>query len=352
MFLSLKGRWNEVLQRCTHTIFSTWEWLAAGWKYFGKGKKLLVLLAKENGRIIGIAPLMYSVETMFGLRRGKIEFMGAPYSDYNNFLLTERSEECIRAFINYLKSLSENWEYADLNDIPQNSQTLFILRKISGNVKPIHKCASILLPKSYDLFLSSLSANLRKDLRWNLRKLQKDGYKVNFANYSNIQLLDEGMRAFFELHQKRWVSKGRSGVYAEEGPRNFALDVAKAFSQKGWLGLYVLKLSDKPVSALFGFKYHSRFCYYLSGFDPSYHRYSVGTLLIGHAIGDCIRQRLSEFDLLRGGEEHKNRWASLLKWNHQAIFTKKGAMSNVQHQLYNVYWHQGQRLKYFLRMKK
>jgi hypothetical protein len=34
-FLSLKERWNEVLQRCNHTIFSTWEWLSTWWNHFG-----------------------------------------------------------------------------------------------------------------------------------------------------------------------------------------------------------------------------------------------------------------------------------------------------------------------------
>ena len=70
-FLSLKESWTEVLQKCEHTVFSTWEWLSIMWKYFGKDRKLMILLAEENGKTIGIAPLMYLVDKMFGLRRGK-----------------------------------------------------------------------------------------------------------------------------------------------------------------------------------------------------------------------------------------------------------------------------------------
>ena len=70
-FLSLKESWTEALQKCDHTVFSTWEWLSIMWKYFGKDRKLMILLAEENGKIIGIAPLMYLVDKMFGLRRGK-----------------------------------------------------------------------------------------------------------------------------------------------------------------------------------------------------------------------------------------------------------------------------------------
>jgi CelD/BcsL family acetyltransferase involved in cellulose biosynthesis len=350
-FLSLEEGWREVLQRCNHTIFSTWEWLSTWWKYFGNDKKLLLLLAEENGKVIGIAPLMYYVDKMFGLRMGKIEFIGTNNADYNDFILAEKREDCIKLFMEYLGTLAEKWTCVDLSDIPENSKSLLTLCKISRTIKPIHKCPCISLPNSPDILMKSLSPNLRYDLRRNLRRLEKDGFRVNFADYSDSQAFSKGMRSFFELHQKRWISKGFSGVYAEEKTRNFALDIAKSFSQKGWLGLYLLELSDKPVSALYGFKYKSKFYSYLSGFDPAYRRYSVGKLLLSHAINECIKEGLTEFDFMCGGEEYKDRWNTLTRWNQQVILTKKGSLASFQNKLYKEYWHQGNRLKYILKIK-
>jgi len=152
-FLSLEERWTEVLQRCTHNIFSTWEWLQTGWKHFGNYKKLVLLLAEEHNKIIGIAPLMYSVQTIFGLRRGKIEFMGAPYSDYNNFIIAEKREECLKLFIDYIYSLPEKWDCIDLLDIPENAECLPFLAKVSKNLTMIHECPHMQLPESYEKFL-------------------------------------------------------------------------------------------------------------------------------------------------------------------------------------------------------
>lgn len=295
---------------------------------------------------------MYSVHKTFGLRIGKIEFVGTHTSDYNDFILKEKSEECIKSFIEYLNNLTENWHCIELSDMPENSKSLHTLRKISTNIKPTHECPYTSLPKSCDIFLKSLSGNLRHDLRGNLRRLERDGYKVNFADYSDSQSLNKGMKSFFELHQKRWTLKGSAGVYAEENSRNFALDIAKSFSQKGWLGLHILELSDKPVSALYGFKYQSRFYYYLSGFDPAYYRYSVGNLLLAHVMSQCIQEGLSEFDFMRGAEDYKNRWNSLSRWNQQAILTKKGILASIQYRLYNEYRHQRKKLKYLLKMKQ
>lgn len=350
-FLALKDIWNDVLQKCDHSIFSTWDWLSIWWKHFGNDKRLVILLSEEGGKLFGIAPLMYSVHSMFGLRRGKIEFIGTPSSDYNDFIITEKKEECLRLLINYMNTWPGKWDCIDLKEIPENAEYLPLLAKFSKKLSVIHKCPYISLPKSYDLFLKSLSYKLRKNLRGSLRKLEKDGYKVNFADYSDVQSSNKGMQIFFDLHQKRWISKGFSGIFAEEKARNFHLDIARSFSQKGRLGLYSLELSGKPVAALYGFKYQSSFNFYLSGLDPAYQQHSIGKLLLANVISQCIHEGITEFDFLRGAEDYKNRWNTKERSNRQAILIRNGFLAKSENWLYNEYWQQGNRLKYFLKIK-
>ena len=139
-FIALEQTWNDVLQRCDHTIFQTWEWLSTWWKHFGNNKKLLLLLAEEKDEILGIAPLMYSVHKMFGLRIGKIEFIGTPDSDYHDFILTEKEKDCIELFVNHLKKLPEKWDCIELTDIPENSKSSRFLSKLSKKFDTVHKC--------------------------------------------------------------------------------------------------------------------------------------------------------------------------------------------------------------------
>ena|SRR5438105_11909593 len=49
---------------------------------------------------------------------------------------------------------------------------------------------------------------------------------------------------------------------------------------------------------------------YLSGFDPALARFSLGTLLVGHAIEEAVREGAEEFDFLRGQEDYKYRWGA------------------------------------------
>jgi CelD/BcsL family acetyltransferase involved in cellulose biosynthesis len=349
-FLSLKEQWDAVLQKTNHSIFATWDWLSIYWKYFGAGKRLLVLVAEDNGKIIGIAPLMYSIHKMFGLRNAKIEFIGAKESDYNDFILLEKEDECIDLFVKYLNTLPLPWDCIDLTDIPENSKALPCLNGLAKNLKSQHICPYIQLPNSNTEFLNSIKGHQRKDLR-RIRRRLEEKYNVEFTCYSGECSIDDEMTSFFDLHQKRWESQGLPGVFSSSAIRNFHIEIAKKFFEKGWLGLYNLNVSGTPVASLYGFKYRSKYYGYLSGFDPKYFRFNVGSLLFLHAIEDCIRQGLAEFDFLRGTEEYKTRWNTKVRLNHQATLIRNGFFPKVENCLYTQYWNQGVRLKYLLKLK-
>ncbi|MEM2148230.1 MAG: GNAT family N-acetyltransferase [Candidatus Bathyarchaeia archaeon] len=346
--LSIKKEWTDILRKCPHTIFSTWEWLSTCWKHFGKGKKLTVLLAEENDEIIGIAPLMYSVHKMFGLRRGKIEFIGTQISDYNDFIIVEKHAECLEAFTNYLYKIPEKWECIDLLDIPENAKCLPFLAKISKSLKPVHKCALISLPSSYDDFLMRFNKKRRWKLKRAMRRLEED-FVVEFVDYSVPELCEEGMQILFDLHQKRWQSRGFSGVFADQVSRNFNMDIAKTFAQKGWLGLYGLKLSGENAAISYGFNYNLKHYGYLSGFDPKYSYHGVGNMLMLYMIRKFIQEGFTEIDFLRGAEEYKDQWNTIGRFNYQAFITKRGTIANVKHWFYRAYWRQANRLKHLLK---
>ena len=215
-------------------------------------------------------------------------------------------------FLHHLTNISENWDSIDLRDISENAPYLNILRNVSNTVEfakelRLYECPYTVLPSSLDIFKDGLNSKFKKTLRRTAHQLEKS-FDVEFTDCSSLNTLDQSMTAFFELHQKRWNAKRRRGVFSDQEIRDFHKDVAKCFLKKGWLGLFLLKLSGIPVAALYGFRYKSKFYFYLSGFDPQYSKYGVASLLIEHAISNCIQERFIEFDFMRGAEEYKNRW--------------------------------------------
>lgn len=55
----LQVEWDALLGRCPHrTPFLTWRWVANWWRHFGAGKRLAVVVVREAGTAVLIAPLM------------------------------------------------------------------------------------------------------------------------------------------------------------------------------------------------------------------------------------------------------------------------------------------------------
>ena len=66
-FEGLKSDWNLLLKESNcDNIFLSWEWLYTWWESFKEGKKLFIIAAEEEGRIIGIAPLCLARSREFG----------------------------------------------------------------------------------------------------------------------------------------------------------------------------------------------------------------------------------------------------------------------------------------------
>lgn len=331
-FLNLRESWQSLLQQCDHTIFSTWEYLATWWKYYGKTAKLKVLLALEREKILGIAPLMLSNQTSHFGNLHKIQFMGHG-SDYADFIFPNEN-------INYLVFLMRNllqfsdWEIVELVGIPESSNTTKTLfnsqdrRSSELELTNWSSNYSISLSNSFKDFLKDLSRNVRKNLSRRMRRL-KENYKVEFKTQNDFDSVKKAMEVFFNLHDNRWKSKGETGVFAVEENRDFHIDLAKTFNEKGWLSLYFLNVDDEPISAAYTYDYGPKKYGCLTGFNPEFGQFGIGNLIKIHIIEDCFKKKLNEYDLGRGSESYKTEWANRVRKNLALRATKGGLRMNV-----------------------
>jgi CelD/BcsL family acetyltransferase involved in cellulose biosynthesis len=208
-FALLKDSWNDLLQRSGHTVFSTWKWLFTWWKHFGDNRHLLILLAFEDNKLIGIAPLMYSVYSMLGLRQGKIEFIGTGLTtraasiiendcdisgnnrtpSYADFIIEKGHEDCLRLFFDYLQNLQEKWVCAELRPIPENQIAMSRLSLLSNKIKIEAKNLHILLPPSNEALLRNIKRKDRKEIGRYLRRIEKCGFKIDLVDCSKPLLV-------------------------------------------------------------------------------------------------------------------------------------------------------------------
>jgi len=337
-FIELKETWNKILEKSGNDVFSTWEWLTIWWKHFGQDKQLLILLAEENNKVIGIAPFMYSVRKILGVSQGIIEFIGSgnKHSAYLDFIIAEKHEKCIQMFFEYLYNISQNWNKISLTDIPEKGKGLLHLQKLSPRIELAHECLYVPLPASYSLFLKNVQSRARKSFKKKSNQFREDGFNLEFVDYSGVDSVVEGLKTLVDLHQSRWKKKGSfSGMFADPKFLKFTIDVSKKFSEEGWMSLYCLEISGEPVASTYGIKYKSKYYSNISGLDSSFLKYDIGIILKFHIINNCIQSRLVECDFLWGTDIWKQRFRPILKRNFNVILLKHDFFSGFENFLFN-----------------
>ena len=313
--------WDTLLSKSLdNNPFITYEWLTTWSKYFGRGNDLKIFTAEDYHGLSLVAPICYSNYKALGSLRRKASFIGAPDSDYHAFLI-KNLQDASAAVNNLLESVIDD-SGADclaLTDVPEDSATSTLLQsvkeeKLTVSSSPINRCPFMALPNNFDSFLQNLGSNMRRNLKVWERDALKD-YRVKFVSYSEIGSLEDGMKTFFKLHQKRQVSKGDHGVFADEINERFHMDIANAFDKRGWLALYFLTFNDEPVATVYGFEYQQKMYAYLCGFNPDYAMFRPGYSVFKKTIESCIKKKLCQFDFLRGDEEYKSRWKTQVRNN-------------------------------------
>ena len=327
-FLNSKATWDDALRRSwDNHDFLTWEWLSEWWKHFGDQREFHLVTVTDGGRILAAAPLMSSIYKMLAMKLRKIEFIATPASDYHTFLLTEKNPKHARMMIEYAFHEIPGWDYIELGEVPENSETAKILatldRRLGFKCRIQNACPYLPLPKRFEDFSENLSKHFRHNLGRYERKLRKE-HLVNFKICSKAAEISDYMGIFFDLHRKRWQSKKKPGALAARKTRDFHLGVAESFAEKGWLTLSSLALEDVPVASIYGFDYQQKLYFYLSGFDPAYSKYNVGDLQQLFLIKHCIGNGLKEFDFMRGDEPYKERWNTTVRRNLEFWVGAKG----------------------------
>jgi len=340
-FLELRHEWNKLLERSRDkNIFLTWEYLSTYWKHFGKDKKLRILCIEDKNEIIAIAPLRQSrLGFASPLGYEVIEPLGyrglmPEGADYTGLILAEREAECLQLFLDYLVEHND-WDFIYLYDVPGTSIIPDLLAKMSGTIPITFElekgviCPYISVPDSVDIFMKGLSKSFRYNLRRYMQKLESDYQRVELKSYENFGSVEEAMKIYFELHQKRWKSQDMPGVFSTQEVRDFYIAVAKLFAEKGWLALYFLMADDEPISTQYCFQYNRKTYYALAGFDPNYSKYSPGNLITLKIIEKCIERKIEEYDLLKGGEAYKFDWTNKYRVNLSIRLTNNRFITNV-----------------------
>ena len=316
-FQALREEWDELLAASlADSFFLTWEWLYAWWTHLAGDRRLFLLVARQGGRLVAIAPLSLRARRVAGvLPLRSVEFLGADRlsSDYLDVIVRRGWEaEAIPALAQYLADARLALELASVRRAGCAAAALsraLTQRRWRMLETPTAVCPFIdLSGHTWESYLGTLESKPRNDFLRLLKNLTKK-FSVRLEPASSEPQRREFMVHLVRLHNLRWQNLGGSDALHTADLVAFHDEVSRVTLERGWLRLFVLWLVGQPVASLYGFRYGRTFYFVQTGFDPAYGRHAVGLITVGLTIKSAIAEGAEEYDFLRGDEAYKFRWA-------------------------------------------
>jgi len=306
---ALGTEWSELLESsASDCIFLTWEWLTTWWKHLGQGRSLDVITVRQDGELIGLAPLAIGPLPGRLVPRRARHFLGAGAvgSDYMDVIARAgRESEVVDALAERLAGDGLMVELAGMDG--RSATAALLARRLARRrwriaEHPGDPCPFIdLTGHTWASYLASLAPQHRYNVRRRLDRLTRD-HGMRFERVESEERRRDAVAILIALHRERWRTRG--GSTALDAPRLVAFheDFTRLARERGWLRLFVMHVKGRPAAALYGFRYRDRFYFYQTGFDPAQSGLGVGQATIALSIKHAIDEGAREYDMLHGDE--------------------------------------------------
>jgi CelD/BcsL family acetyltransferase involved in cellulose biosynthesis len=327
-FLALRERWDEIYDADGRAnVFLSWAWIDACMQTSGRPWTVLAARLSPADPYLAFLPLACERFPLAGPALAQdLCLAGIPRADYTGLIAAPWAPEdaVLAAFAAELEAM--RWDNFRLNDALDERvgklARYFAPERFEARLGGQTLCPFITLPDRWETYLESVSEKTRAKLVKKTRQLAAlPGYRFERADERGI---DDAIETLLRLNRRRWrknLGKGR---------RTFAGLFRHCF-ESGVYAVFSIFDGTVPVASQGFFIDHKRraFCAYMVGFNGDYASFSPGTVLHGLTIRYAIEHGFAEYDLLRGNEPFKSRFASRVRTTNHLTLTRRGMRSNV-----------------------
>jgi len=351
-FNAIEADWNRLVERSdADPIFLSHTWLRTWWECFGRGRRLHVITVWADDRLIGAAPLMATAGRFYGLSLRLLESIYNYHTPRFDFPVAERRDEVYSAVWRELSREDGPWDAVVLAQAPEESPLVFEMKRravcdgwLAGQWTP-SPSPVIRLDCDYASFLKRLTSKERYNLRRRLSRLQQLG-PVQLEEVRDRQRVREAMKDGLRIEAAAWKGENGTAINSDADVEEFYTRLAERAADAGLLRLYFLRSGDKRIAFNYSFVDRSKIYAVKIGYDPDYHTYSPGHLLLLEIIERACSQGIQEYDFLGGDDEWKYMWTSDVH-RHEWLFLFRNRLR--PRLIYRAKFHLAPRLKRFMR---
>jgi CelD/BcsL family acetyltransferase involved in cellulose biosynthesis len=317
-FEDMASLWNQLLsESASHVPFLRHEYLVTWWKTLGggewqEGQLRLITARKEQGELVGIAPLFLTHN-----RDGKAALMllgSIEISDFLDLIVppAHLTDFC-RELLQYLQQSKEGgWEVLDFYNILDSSPTLPALEAAahqlgwSYTVERLQHSPYIPLPGDWEAYLASIDKKQRHEIRRKMRRLEESGVPFRWYFVEEETQLEREIDQFLDL----MALDEEKQAFLTSVMRSQMRESVRAAFRNGWLQLAFLEIEGQKAAGYLNFDFDNQIWVYNSGMDNRFNAYSPGWVLLAYLLKWANEQKRKSFDFMRGNEDYKYRFGA------------------------------------------
>ena len=329
-FKTLRSEWDALLQKSfSNGLFLTWEWVYSWWKAYHTKKELNIICVRNNHNyLIGIAPLFIHKTKYYKANVSELTFIGDLSSDRQDFIVDKKYPEVYKLIVSSILAKT-NWTIVRLEQIPEWSCLVTDAKKDRRyELEETSYLPFIKIHSDWEIFYKGLSSKFKRDLNHKNNVLKREGV-WEYKTINHLDNIEDKLKFFFEIELKSRKNNTGRALFADKRAMYFQQLFSKYGSDRGWLSLSCINLNNNPVSYLIGYIYDNKYIAYNTAYLPEYYRASPGKLILNETIKYCFKQKLSEFDFLRGATDVKSRWTKTNRTNYRIIIFNKGLKGSI-----------------------
>jgi len=322
-FRDMRIEWNTLLEKSNAiSIYLTWEWLYTWWEIFHNQRGLYILAVRDNGVLVGIAPLLLQRYKHYSLLSfTRLEFLGTGEdeidevcSNYMDFIVKDNSKKVYDIILRYIwRGFKEKkWDEVLLNNTPADSEMITVVNEetkknlnnslFSVDISNSTTCAVVNLPEQWDEYLNYIDKSWRNQIRRGRKEISTKG-TAECVLIADPDKLSSAFGEFMRIHQKRWQDVGKPGAFASKKFTSFHENILKLFADKKWVGIRLLKCNGKTVAASYTFHFNKVIYFYSSAYDRDFKtKIGVGLLERSYDIEQAIMGGYKQYDFYKARE--------------------------------------------------
>ena len=324
-FDRLEAEWNDAVGRAgmAHP-FLRHEWLRAWWDCFGDGRRLHIVIARSNGRIIAIAPLLRETAWMCGVPVRRLRLMHNDHTPRADVIVAEQPERAYRAIWTALAETKERWDVLLLGQLSRDSQThkaFAALAQADGGSVGVWRSSDspyLELKGTWENYFGSLPGKFRSNVRNRIARLQRIGEPA-LESIECGSAIESALADTIRLEESGWKRREGTAITSHAAVQRFYTLLAHRAAEQGWLRLLFLTVGGQRIATSYSLSYEGRLFLCKTGYDPAYETCSPFKVLTYFATKRAFEEGLEEVDFLGDTEPWKLEWTPTVR-SHDWLF--------------------------------